>query len=146
GPEGLMSMTVPGVDGSKTWTPLTARPSALRSERTLSYGCPLYCSGIRLMVSGVDVVGVGVAEVSVGLGLAEVGGALETWDGGVVPAGAGLLGENNPDWVRSAPTRASNTSTISAMSGHVHGLRFFRGGSCSWYSSSSWMYALCSSA
>jgi hypothetical protein len=84
------------------------------------------------MVSGVLCVrvGVGIALVDVGLADVDVGDALL----GLVLVDvdedcAGADGEKMPACVRMTPISAKRTSTISAMSGHVHGLRPRRGGS-----------------
>src|SRR6478735_5769918 len=128
GPEGLMSVTVPGVDGSATWLPLTCSPIPINWERTSLYCRPKYDSGTRLIAGGVDTVGVAELTVGVGVGVEDVGAA-------VVDAGFDVVavedGNRLPACETTMPTRAKSTSRIRAISGQVHGLRPRRLGSSS---------------
>src|SRR5687767_4074773 len=121
GPEGSMSMTVPGSASLKTSTPVTRSPRLMSSLRTSLYCRPRYASGTRLTAAGVD--SVGSAEVVVGLGLCDVGEvvvvglelmglALETT--ALLLEGA-CVGNRMPAWVRTTPTKAKSTSRISAI-------------------------------
>src|SRR6476469_6538582 len=136
-PEGSMLVTVPGVASLTTSTPVTCSPLPISSLRTSLYGRPRYASGIRLIAAGVD--SVGVAELGVGVGVS-VGEADDA--DGVALLGFAMLdvallaagpceGKRLPAWLRTTPTRAKTTSRISAISGHVHGLRPRRFGSSS---------------
>ncbi|MNG34130.1 hypothetical protein D3C84_1205460 [compost metagenome] len=74
---------------------------------------------------GLALLGVGLAEVDVGEALVLLGLALLDVD----EDSAGPDGEKMPAWVSRTPTSAKRTSTMRAMSGHVHGLRPLRCGS-----------------
>src|SRR5918996_2720432 len=130
GPDGSMSITVPGGEASNTSLPSTPRPRPMRAVRTSLYGRPLYASGIRLMVDGV--VWVGVAEVAVGLGVVVVrvgvADVLMALLGGALLVAADC-GNRMPACVRMIPMSAKRTSRISATSGQVQGLRLRRSGS-----------------